>query len=77
MLASILGEDQDEVVQHRHADTSVILRHVERRTVHFGHLFDREDKLACGKPRNVNYVVCAETSVDRLFPKCKDCFGLR
>ena len=59
----------------RHVE--VILRHVERRTVHYGHLFDREDKLACGKQRTANYVVCAESSVDKLFPKCKDCFGLR
>ena len=71
------GEDQEVLNPIAMADVDLIYRHVDRRTVHFGHRLDPLDKLAYGKSMTANYVAESKTGLDKLYPKCKKCFGLK
>jgi hypothetical protein len=50
---------------------AVLYRHVERKTVHFGHASD-EARLACGRLLSDKYTRLAMEAM--LWPKCRDCF---
>ena len=77
LIANLRGEDEEEGKPISSADLNVIYRHVDRKTVHFGNSLDPLDKLACSRPLTAKYVVEAEDRFERLFPKCKTCFGLK
>jgi len=77
LIATLRGEGDDVCKPRSVADVNRVYRHVDRGTVHLGHTLDPLDKLGCERSLTANYVVESETRFDKLFPKCKDCFGLK
>ena len=57
----------------RDADTDLILRHEDYRTVHWGHKRLPDEKLGCGKRRGPSHKVIQEIPVDH-WPFCGSCF---
>ena len=55
------------------ADTNIILRHTEYRTIHWGHLVCPETKLGCGKKRGIKHEEIREIP-EKHWPFCGGCF---
>ena len=55
------------------ADLGVVLRHNRTRMVHLGHI-QSHSKLACGRILTESYDLF-HGDVDKVFPKCRNCFG--
>ena len=54
------------------ANVTMVYRHVNRRTIHYGNL-DDFDRLACSRALNSNYVQELRDPF-KLWPLCRDCF---